>query len=500
MRFGLLFSFLIGLILILPLILPQSCEAKVSLAGPFSDHMVLQRQAPIAVWGTASPGSVVGVRLGDKKAVSYPGADGKWQTLLDAMEAGGPYELTVVSDNKIVLKDVMVGEVWLASGQSNMVLTNNDIGYKVDGAFSGSIRFISLPPVTSSVPETRIEAGWQILDKNSQGACSAIAAAFALDLQKELSVPVGIIVSAVGGSRVQSWVSRSGLETFPDGKSVAEKLDSTVSGLKRLKMPFRRLAVVTTVEEIDIRKDPARQLFLSGATLYNAMIAPLVPYSLKGVLWYQGEANVYEAQTYGRFFSTFINDWRLSWKRPDLPFVFVQLPPYGPKQALPEQASPVAQLRDAQATVCLVPYSFMAVTTDCCHQAEPDWHASNKQQIGKRLARIALASQYNKPLKFKSPSLSSYKKEGKKVRLSFKNVATVLKTSGDTVEGFAIAGDDKKPVWAKAALDGKSVVVWSDKVENPTQVSYGWADNPRGNLVGDDGLPVRPFKTDVKRN
>ncbi|MCA9801718.1 MAG: hypothetical protein KC777_07010 [Cyanobacteria bacterium HKST-UBA02] len=477
-----------------------ACEAKLTLASIFGDHMVLQQGKPVKIWGTADPGAVVGIRIGDRKQVAHAGDDGKWLASVEPPPAGGPYQITVVSDTKIVVDDVMVGEVWLCGGQSNMVLTNSDLKTRgEEDPGQRKIRFITLPPVASSEPEADFKGTWRVLDRDSEGLCSVLAGSFGATLEKDLGVPVGLVISAVGGSRVQAWISKPGLERFNTGKSVAEKLDKTVESLKKRRLPSRSLAL--SVDEKDVNAEAVKALFLSGATLYNAMIAPLVPFTFKGVIWYQGEANVYEGANYQRFLSELIKDWRLAFENPEIPFIYVQLPPFGKLQTAPSDSGPLAKFREAQTRISIFPYSFMAVTTDCCPSKDPDWHASDKQKIGRRLARIALATQYKKPYKFRSPVLGSFKKEGKKVRLRFRNVTQGLKASGDALEGFAIAGDDKRMVWAEAAIDGDSsdsVLVWSDEISDPKVVTYAWADNPRGNLLGDDNLPAVPFRAEFK--
>lgn len=479
-----------------------SCQAKIKLSGLFSDHMVIQRDAPIRVFGKADPKEVLGVKIGPNKCVAFADENGNFNATLKPLPAGGPYELSVVGSEKVLVKDILVGEVWLCSGQSNMVLSNRDSHLSEVVAtqqFNEKMRFLQLPPKVSSKEEFRVDANWKIFNNDTAVGCSAVATAFASKINAETDMPVGVIVAAVGGSPIQPWLSRDGLNSYPDGRGLIRKIDGITSGLKKKGMPVRNLSL--NAEESKGKKiedDPARQLFLSPTTLYNTMIAPLVPYSLRGVLWYQGEANVYEFSDYSHYLTKLIQDWRTRFGQPKLPFIYVQLAPYGAKQVVPAITSPVAELRFAQAKVGVLPFVYMAVTLDCCPVKKPDWHASDKRKIGNRLAEIALATQYNKPYAYKSPSLFTHELEGNKVVLHFRNTMKNLKVNGDSLEGFAIAGPDEKLFWARAELDGDKVTVWSDRVKKPRKVFYGWADNPKGNLLGGGNLPAVPFQIDVE--
>ncbi|MBI1269605.1 hypothetical protein GC174_04145 [bacterium] len=494
---------LILALLILALGYPEACQARVVLSGLFSDHMVLQRNVPIRVFGQADPKEIIGVGIGENKAVAFADENGRWLVTLKPMPAGGPYELTVVSgDQKTVVRDVLIGEVWLCSGQSNMVLSNKNSDLEEEIAatkFDSRMRFLKLPPRVSARQEYEVNATWKIFDNDTAPGCSAVATAFALKVQREIDIPVGVVIAAVGGSPIQPWLSREGLNSYPDGRGLIKKIDSIEKGLKEKNFPTRNL-VLNARESMKkkIEEDPARQLFLSPTTLYNTMINPLAPYFFKGVLWYQGEANVYESDDYGFFLTTLIRDWRARFDEPEMPFLYVQLPPYGARQLVPVKASPVAELRFAQSRAVVVPYAYMAVTLDCCHVKEPDWHACDRAMIGRRLADIALATQYNKPYPYKSPSLFTHDRKDNRVVLHFRNTMKSLKSAGSRLEGFSIAGRDDKLFWANAELKGDSVEVWCDKIKKPLKVYYAWADNPRGNLLGHGDLPVVPFELEVE--
>lgn len=481
----------------------QKCLAKITVSGLFSDHMVIQRRGPIRIFGKASPKEIIGVKLGpNNKVVVFADQNGDWLAKLKPMEAGGPYTLTIVGSEKIEINDVLIGEVWLCSGQSNMALTckASHLEDRVSTMkFASNMRFISLPCKVSSEIESRVDARWQFFNNTSALECSAIGTAFAKRINQEIDVPVGIIVSAVGGSPIQPWISRSCLNSYPDGRGILKKTDRIIDSLKKQNINTRNLVMDQAKSKLKkIENDPARQLFLSSTTLYNSMIAPLVPFTLRGVLWYQGEANVYQSEDYQNYLTTMIKDWRTKWKQPHLPFLYVQLAPVGKRQSTPVDESPVAELRYAQAKTNILPYSYMAVTLDCCPIDNPDWHASDKIKIGNRLAEMALATQYNKPYAYKSPSVLTYDLKKNRVVLHFKNTMKKLKAGDQEVKGFAISGSDKKLFWANAEIKGDSVIVWSDKVKKPAFVEYAWADNPRGNLTGGGDLPAVPFQLELE--
>lgn len=495
----------LGLLIVLSYVLFLSsnpCWAKITVSNLFSDHMVIQRNEPIRIWGKANPKEILGVRIGENKVVAFADKDGNWQAELKPMKAGGPYELQIVGSEKVVVRDILVGEVWLCSGQSNMALNNRDshLADRIDGqVYNENMRFISLPPRVSSKKEWLVDAKWKHFNSETALDCSAVGTAFAVRLSKEIDCPIGIIVAAVGGSPIQPWLSRSGLDQYPDGRTLIRKVDGIVSGLKKRGFNTRNLVVDQVAsKKKKLIDDPSRQLFLSPTTLFNTMIAPLVPYSIKGVLWYQGEANVYESSDYQGLFTKLIKDWRKKWMKPHLPFFYVQLAPVGKLQAIPVKTSPVADLRFAQFKSGVLPFSYMAVTLDCIDdKAKPDWHASDKIKIGNRLATMALASQYNKPYPYKSPSIFTYELKDNKVVLHFKNANHSLAKQGGELSGFAISGSDENLVWAKAMIEGETVVVWNDKIEKPRFVYYAWADNPRGNLTGSGDLPAVPFQLEL---
>ena len=482
----------------------NSCLAKITLSGIFKDHMVIQQEAPVRIFGKAEPKEILGVKLGpENKVVVFADEKGNFTAELKPMKAGGPYKLTVVGSEKIEVDDILAGEVWLLSGQSNMELSCKESKLEdkiAELKFQPNVRFITLPPRVSSEKETVVDATWQTLDNDSASEVSAIATFFAQRVSQETQVPVGIIVSAVANSPIQPWISKECLESYPDGRSLIKKTEKLVEELKAKGVDPRNLPV-KKAEKGDgqpVNADESEKMASSPYTVFNSMINPLVPFSIKGVVWYQGEADVYESDDYYGKMTRMIKDWRSQWKLPHLPFIYAQLPAVGNRQTQPADESPFAVLRDAQARANVVPYSYMAVTLDCSPVKNPDWHSANKVKIANRLAEIALATQYNKPYPYKSPSPFTFDLDENKVVIHFKNTLKNLKAENDKLEGFAISGMDKKLVWANAKIEGDSVIVWSDKVDKPIFVKYAWADNPKGNLKGGGNLPAVPFLLELE--
>ncbi len=628
--------------------------AQIKLPAMFSDNMVLQQQMKIPVWGTAPAGSKVTVQLQQQMKTAKANAEGKWRVQFDAMAAGGPHRLTVMGSDTITFNNVMIGEVWLCSGQSNMEMPLVSTWAKVDNfeqevaeANFSNLRLFIVKRAKSTKPLAEVEsAGWKVCDPASVKDFSATAYFFGRHLQQKLGVPVGLMQSAWGGTVVEAWTSGAALKTMPDIADFVRALETTTrdsifdpkifeaklaewyrdleakdaaaqgprgwsstayddfawpamnlpqkweaAGLpgfdgllwyrKVIEVPAafagaaltlelgpiddydwtyfngvqigatpsynapRRYTVPSELvrpgknviairvldtggdgglygraEQLKLMKDSTTTLALAGlwrykagltlqelplppsaptspnrpTVLYNAMIAPLVPYALRGAIWYQGESNAGRAYQYRELFPLLIKDWRKQWQQGEFPFLFVQLANYRAQNAEPVEDD-WAELREAQAMTLALPNTGMAVTIDIGDAN--DIHPGNKQEVGNRLALNARALVYGEKIAYSGPKYKAMKIEGNRIRLSFEHAAEGLMTkNGEELRGFAVAGADKKFVWANAKIEGNTIVVSAASVAQPVAVRYAWSINPACNLYNNAGLPASPFRTD----
>ncbi|MEP6662220.1 MAG: sialate O-acetylesterase [Verrucomicrobiota bacterium] len=441
-----------------------NATADVKLPALFSDNMVLQRGQKVAVWGWADDGEKVTVRFRNQTK-TVVAQNGKWSVKLSSMKAGGPDVFTVTGKNSIKLANVMVGEVWLCSGQSNMEFllhTSSESGKDIASAKNNQIRFFVVPNVKADAPATDVKAAWTSADPKTAAEFSAVAYYFGRDLQARLGVPIGLIESDWGGTPAEAWMNRKIFELNPRYK---KEILETVNG------PWK------------------------PAELYNGMIAPLIPYGIKGAIWYQGESNAGRAEQYRWLFADLIRSWRNEWQEGDFPFLLVQLAPFQAIQKEPGESA-WAELRDAQLNATKVlPKVGMAVITDVGD--EKNIHPTRKKPVGARLALAARAIAYGESIEYAGPTYKSMKVKGDKAILSFDHVGGGLEARDGKLQGFSICGPDKKFVWADAKIDGKKIIVTSPAVNTPVAVRYGWADYPVVNLWNNDGLPASPFRTDT---
>jgi len=611
--------------------------------------MVLQREVPLKIWGWASPGEKVDVNFNDKKATIVAGPDGKWLTKLPAMKAGGPYDMLIKGKNTIVLKDILIGDVWLCAGQSNMVhqmrLHNITYADEIASANYPKIRQYWVPTATSLTgpSEDLLPGNWKSANPKDINDFSVVAYFFAKQIFAKYGIPIGIINASVGGTSIESWTSEEGLKdigglreiiirnkdtAYVNGvnrKTFSNQLKKTIStdkglngnikwydpeylpkGWMNINIPgywedqgirdldgvvwYRRVfnvpaamvgipAVIHMGRIVDadrfyvngrqvgstgyqypqrryhlapgvlkagknifvIRVEnsagkggfvPDKPYFIEAGNqsidlkgdwqykvgevytpavkggsyaiseqaqptaLYNAMIAPLTNYGLKGVLWYQGESNVGNALAYKKLLPSMINDWRSQFSRSDLPFFYVQLPNHGDMRYQPAESG-LALVREAALQTLKVPFTGMAVTIDLGEWN--DIHPDNKKDVGERLALIARHFTYGeKSLVYSGPIFQSSKITGNEIVISFNHVGSgLVAIDGEPLSQFEIAGEDKKFVWASAKIENDKVVVWSDQIGRPKYVRYAWADNPVGpNLYNLEKLPASPFRTD----
>ena len=637
-----------------------AARGDVKLPALIGDNMVVQQGMKDRIWGWAEPGENVTVSMAGLRAAAAADSKGRWEVRIGPFEAGGPYEMTIAAKNTVVLKNVLAGEVWVASGQSNMEWPLQNAAHGAEAVAQADVPQIHLFTVTkatSVTPLDDVQGRWVVCSPQTAGAFSAVAYFFGRELQLELKVPVGLIHSSWGGTPAEAWTSRPTLARNPEFKQMVDAVDRAADdlpralkeyraaqakwekehfvqdpgnkgfdlgyargdfpdqGWQRMKLPqywesagllidgavwFRKTVEVPAdragkdlilslgpIDDFDTtyfngtrvggigeetpnywmapRKytvpgslvragrnviavrafdhvgnggfgGAAADMWLGGpgapaitlagewlykvelglepatvdyatqpiaplgagnpnspTVLYNAMIAPLTHYAIRGAIWYQGESNAGRARQYRALFPAMIRNWRQDWVQGEFPFLFVQLANYQPRKPEPGD-SDWAELREAQLMTLKEPATGMAVIIDIGEAG--DIHPRNKQDVGHRLALWALAKSYGRHLEFSGPFYESYAVEGNKIRLRFSHGEGLRASGAGAIKGFAIAAADGKFVWAEARIEGSDVVVWSESVAHPTSVRYGWADNPEVNLSNAAGLPASPFRTD----
>jgi len=622
----------------------------------FTDNMLLQRNQDIIIWGTAEPGGEVLVVFNEQQGKSIVDNNGKWKVTLSPIPEGGPYKLTVSGEKTHTINNVLMGEVWICSGQSNMEMSVNGKWGKVinseeeaANANYPNIRLLMVKKYVENSPQENFESeGWKECSSESISDFSAAAYFFGRDLHNELDIPIGLIQAAWGGTIIEAWTSGPSLKKIPEFTDIVKSIESdtttyeesliivqkkkeewppkvekilddrgifnhgfqnpdyNTNDWKTMKLPTvwealninvdgvvwfskdinvpklwkgedltlclgkindydntwfngKRVGRGTDVGDLRVYKipdslvklgqnriivqvldvgnngglyGPAEKMKLFGkndsislvgnwkykidpikiegkdipekqnpadrinrsTVLYNAMINPLLPYGMKGVIWTQGASNAERAYQYRTLFKTMINDWRNLWGQGDFPFLYVQLANWQAVKSHPVEDE-WAELREAQAMALELPNTGMVVAIDIGE--EIDIHPRNKQDVGKRLALIAKAKVYGKDIPYSGPIYKSMKIEGNKIRMQFEYTDTGLKIKGsNNLKGFAIAGKDKKFVWAKAKIEGDEVVVWNTNIKDPVAVRYAWDINPDCNLYNGANLPTVPFRTD----
>ena len=484
--------------------------ADVKLPAVISDNMVLQHGMEVPIWGWAEPGEKIEVRFG---IYSYgwrttTGKDGKWMVKIGPLRAGGPYEIIIKGNNTITRKNILVGEVWVCSGQSNMqwsVRQSANAEQEIAAADYPNIRLFTVERKPAEEPQSDCVGDWQLCSPQTVPGFSAVAYYFGRKLHKELNVPVGLIHTSWGGTPAEAWTSKKTLESDPDFEPILKRYDDAIAKYPQAKKKYeedvKKWKEAVKKAKAKGKKAPRRPSRPFGpwnphspAGLYNGMIAPLIPYGIGGAIWYQGESNAGRAYQYRKLFGAMIANWRNDWGQGNFPFLFVQLANFMAVNPEPSESA-WAELREAQLMTLALPKTGMAVIIDIGEAN--NIHPKNKQDVGKRLALWALARSYGKKLEYCGPIYKSMRVEGSKIILHFDHVGSGLVAGGGgPLKGFAIAGADRKFVWADAKIDGDTVVVSSDKVSEPAAVRYAWADNPVCNLYNKEGLPASPFRTD----
>ena len=529
--------------------------ADVKMPAIFGDHMVLQQDGKIPVWGTAEPGESVKVTVGSGAAEAKADTDGRWRVELAALpSSSAATTMTITGKNSITYQDVLIGDVWLASGQSNMEYAVNGLPASgpvtakqaLERAANPQVRLFLVARQTGIFPKTDFQGKWEVCSPDTAGKFSAIAYFFGLELQSDLKRPIGLIGSYWGGTPAQTWTSLEALKSVPseaggvaqvqkqrdayprDPAAQAALMADFQAQLKswqtNVDIPFQAV-FKKWQEEAQIARaagkpEPPRPNESSNhpnspegetfqpAILYDGMIAPLIPYAIKGAIWYQGESNAGGwGEGYDALLEALITDWRSRWGQGDFPFLIVGLANIDDRFPVPTDSG-WAGVRDGQAkTAQKLPNTGLALALDI--GAAHNIHPPDKLDVARRLVASAKHIAYGQDIVSSGPRFAGMTAEGDKVRLKYEDVGSGLaigtapwfsddypKPSSTELVGYAVAGEDKKWTWARARIEGQEVVVWSDQAPKPVAVRYGWANNPEVNLYNKEGFPAVPFRTD----
>lgn len=442
---------------------------KLSLAPIFSDHMVLQRHANVPVWGRAAIDSKVTVRLGNDVQEALPDREGNWKATFKSLQVSAePLELLVqAGDERLVLTDILVGDVWLASGQSNMewpLEATDDSEKEISLANWPALRLVVIPRRTSETPQDiRESIEWRPCTAEAVRDFSAVGYFFGRSLQRDLDVPIGIISCNFGASRIEAWMSRESIQGgSSDGKSL--RSDAKTAELLEHQQPSR---------------------------LFHGMLSPLIPFGIRGVIWYQGENNAADYRSYAKLSRRMIEDWRQRWGQGEFPFLFVQLAAYE------TGGEDWAYLREAQQETLGLKNTGMVVTTDI--GSRHDVHPRNKRDVGERLALVARKVAYAEDVLYSGPMFRAATMSGDKATISFNHVGEGLRAEGP-LKGFEVSTSGGPFAPVAAEITGSVVTLTLENVQLPTRIRYNWAAYPEGNLFNAGGLPAAPFRTDVLRN
>ena len=484
-------------------------SAEVKPSPLFSDHAVLQSGMAVPVWGTATPGEKVAVTLAGQTRIATAAADGKWMVRLTKLKAGGPFEMMIAGKNAgetpIVVKDVLIGEVWLGSGQSNMQFNVSQKGHppygllnedkEIAAADYPQVRMFTVKTATAMEPQSDVVGTWQVCTPETVPDWSAVGYLFGRNLNQALKLPVGIVLSAFGASTAEAWIPRDALVSDPMLKPMVDKLDARENyfkahpGASDADAPPAPATINSRPGRPGPLRDPARDQH-QPTVLFNGMINPILPYAIRGAIWYQGESVTGGPNgllLYGHVMDTLVTEWRKLWGEGNFPFYVVQLPGQ-------QNVSNNPLIREEQAKILSLPNTGMAVVMDTSEAKNV--HPKNKEPLGDRLTKIALANAYSQKIEYSGPVYASMKVEGSAIRVKFTHSAGMTAKDGP-LTWFQIAGADQKFVDADAKIDGDSVVVSSPNVAAPVAVRYAWDNYPNtANLYNATGLQAAPFRTD----
>lgn len=441
--------------------------AQLRLPAILSSNMVLQQNDSVTLWGWAGPGERVRVTTSwnGRTDSTVTTRDARWQLKIKTPAAGGPYDITLRGNTTLKLENVLIGEVWVCSGQSNMEWSGNhglrDIKAELPVCADANIRFFHVPKTTANYPQDDAKAAWAACDSNTLKSFSAVGYFFGKNLRKDLNVPIGLINTSWGGTPAEVWTPAAEVNGQPALAEAAAKLT------------------------------PANGWPYSPGFTYNAMIAPFTQYSIAGAIWYQGESNAGTASTYDQLMKTMIGSWRKAWGR-EFPFYYVQIAPYN----YGKETVKGALLREAQTATMAFPHTGMAVITDLVEDTG-NIHPQNKHDVGLRLANWALGDHYGKTgFAYKSPVYEKMELRKNKIVVYFKNADNGLTVKGGKATQFFIAGADKKFWPADVKIDGNTAIVSSKAVKQPEAVRFSFTNTGIGNIFSKEGLPVAPFRTD----
>ncbi len=489
-------------VFVLAAVLP--IRAEVALPRVLADHMVIQRGQPVHVWGKAAPGEAVSVTFRGETRSTTADNIGRWGVYFLPVEAGGPFDMTVKGSNIITLRDILVGDVWIASGQSNMEFGTKEVdnsAAELAAANYPRIRLFHVANKSSDYPLDDVDAKpWTVCTPETVRDFSAVAYFFGRELHQKTGVPVGLIASSWGGTPVDAWTSLHAISQdaslMPVFAEWSKMNDGAAAHRIRRAMQLKAWQAAVEKAKVDKTTPPPYPWERNEgnswmpAGLYNAMIAPLTPFPIRGAIWYQGESNATpeRAPLYNHLFSTMIQDWRSAWGVGDFPFLFVQLANFrtGPNSWWPA-------LREAQLKTLSLANTGMAVTIDIGNPT--DIHPKNKQDVGKRLALAARALSYGEKIEYSGPIFRNAIPEGEKIRVFFDHTGSGLMAKSGALRGFYIAGPERRFVPGQAVIEGPSVVVSSEWIKQPLYVRYAWSDDPDCNLYNVEGLPASPFRS-----
>ncbi|MFA5058095.1 MAG: sialate O-acetylesterase [Opitutaceae bacterium] len=499
-------------------------RAEVTLAPLFADHAVLQQGRPVPVWGRAAPGENVSVTFRDQTATATADQDGRWIVYLDPLRPGAPADLIVSGKNTIRREDILVGDVWICSGQSNMefmvwgppgdVYGVDHADEEVAAAHYPLIRHFKIERDPGDRPPAQVHGSWAVCSPATVGKFTAVGYFFARDLQRRTEAPIGLINSSWGGSPVESWMSAAALASDPAFAVVRERWREalaaypTPAAYEKAHAEFKKAEAAAIKEWLHAPPGSKRTTLVklgevyqhmphgpddpfAPEVLFDTMIEPIIPYGLRGVLWYQGESNAGHPTEYHALFAALITDWRRRWGQGDFPFYWVQLPNFGPTDP---DGTDWPRLREGQAQTLSLPHTGMAVTIDVGNR--DDAHPRNKQEVGRRLALIAGHEIYGVPGGWSGPMFKAAEREGAAMRVHFAHVNGALVTRGQPPPAFAVAGADRRFFPAAARIDGDTLLVSAPEVTAPVAVRYAWTNAPDASLFDSIGLPAAPFRSD----